>query len=76
MNDLIKENETLNQKNIDLINKHRELEKEFTLLKEDNTKLKIANSISGPSENNRETKLKINEMVREIDNCIKLLTKQ
>jgi len=32
--------------------------------------LKLANSILGSNEHKRETKLKINELVREIDKCI------
>lgn len=32
--------------------------------------LKLANSILGSEENSRETKLKINALVREIDQCI------
>ena len=32
--------------------------------------LKIANSMLGSDENKRETKLKINALIREIDHCI------
>ena len=32
--------------------------------------LKIAKTIEGSKENSRETKLKINALIREIDNCI------
>ncbi|WP_445956502.1 hypothetical protein [Yeosuana sp.] len=32
--------------------------------------LKIANSILGSDENKRETKLKINSLIRDIDHCI------
>jgi len=32
--------------------------------------LKIANSLLGSNENNRETKLKINALIRDIDYCI------
>ncbi len=32
--------------------------------------LKIANSMLGSEENKRETKLKINALIREIDHCI------
>ena len=37
--------------------------------------LKMAKSLSGDSEKNTEMKLKINELVREIDKCISLLNK-
>lgn len=37
--------------------------------------LKIANSMLGGDDNKRETKLKINALVREIDHCIGQLSK-
>ena len=37
--------------------------------------LKMAKSLGGNSEKNTEMKLKINELVREIDKCISLLNK-
>ena len=36
--------------------------------------LKIANSILGSDENKRETKLKINTLIRDIDHCIAQLS--
>jgi hypothetical protein len=36
--------------------------------------LRIANSMLGSNKNKRETKLKINELVREIDKCITQLS--
>lgn len=36
--------------------------------------LKIANTILGSDENKRETKLKINSLIREIDHCIAQLS--
>jgi hypothetical protein len=36
--------------------------------------LKIANSLLGSDENNRETKLKINTLIRDIDHCIAQLS--
>ena len=42
-------------------------------LTEENGKLKVASSISGSSGHGKEVKLKINELVREIDKCIALL---
>ena len=36
--------------------------------------LKLANSLLGSEENKRETKLKINSLIREIDYCIKQLS--
>jgi len=36
--------------------------------------LKMANSLLGSDENNRETKLKINTLIRDIDHCITQLS--
>lgn len=36
--------------------------------------LKFANSLLGSEENKRETKLKINSLIREIDYCVKQLS--
>ncbi|RKE94735.1 hypothetical protein [Ichthyenterobacterium magnum] len=36
--------------------------------------LKMANSLLGSDENNRETKLKINTLIRDIDHCIAQLS--
>lgn len=36
--------------------------------------LKLANSLLGSDENKRETKLKINALIREVDYCIKQLS--
>jgi len=36
--------------------------------------LKVANSLLGSNDNNRETKLKINTLIRDIDHCISQLS--
>ena len=43
---------------------------EMERLKKQYDTLKIANSLLGSEENKRETKLKINSLIREIDYCI------
>lgn len=43
---------------------------EIELLKTQYESLKIANSLLGSYENKRDTKLKINSLIREIDYCI------
>lgn len=67
---LKKENEILLQNNTalqqSLLSKQQELEnqqKEFDLLK-------VAKTIDGSSTNTKDTKLKINTLIREIDKCI------
>jgi len=47
---------------------------EIGLLKKQNESLKIANSLLGSDDNKRETKLKINSLIREIDYCIAQLS--
>lgn len=47
---------------------------EIDTLKKDFETLKIANSLLGSEENKRDTKLKINSLIREIDYCIAQLS--
>ncbi len=76
------------QKYNNLKQSKQQLAEEFALLKsqqsqfkeeidkwrEECNTLKLANSILGSNEHKRETKLKINELVREIDKCITQLS--
>ncbi|MFD2603209.1 MULTISPECIES: hypothetical protein [Flavobacterium] len=47
---------------------------EIALLKQQNESLRMANSLLGSDDNKRETKLKINSLIREIDYCIAQLS--
>ena len=47
---------------------------EMAALKTQYDALKLANSLLGSEENKRETKLKINSLIREIDYCINQLS--
>ena len=47
---------------------------EIERLKKEYDTLKIANSLLGSDENQRDTKLKINSLIREIDYCIAQLS--
>lgn len=47
---------------------------EINVLKNQYETLKMANSLLGSDENKRETKLKINSLIREIDYCIAQLS--
>jgi cell division septum initiation protein DivIVA len=47
---------------------------EIMTLKKQNETLKMANSLLGSDDNKRETKLKINSLIREIDYCIAQLS--
>ena len=48
--------------------------KEIEALKKEQQSLKMANSLLGSEENKRDTKLKINSLIREIDYCIAQLS--
>lgn len=64
------ENEILLQSNTEL--QHQVLESKQHLIeqKKDFDLLKIAKTIEGSSTNTKDTKLKINTLIREIDKCI------
>lgn len=49
-------------------------EEEIAALKQQNESLRMANSLLGSDDNKRETKLKINSLIREIDHCIAQLS--
>jgi cell shape-determining protein MreC len=52
---------------------HRQAE-EIAVLKQQNESLKMANSLLGSDDNKRDTKLRINSLIREIDYCIAQLS--
>lgn len=78
----------LNQKLVQLEKKNEELEEELLVsrrtqqhqsdeiasLESQLDTLKMVNSLLGSEENKRETKLKINSLIREIDYCIAQLS--
>ena len=52
-----------------------ELELEVGRLKEENKVLKMASAVQGSDEYRTEAKRRINELVREIDKCISMMSK-
>ena len=62
-NELSKSSETISNQKV-----------EIQALKNQYETLKMANSLLGSDENKRETKLKINSLIREIDYCIAQLS--
>ncbi len=70
---LKEENQVLLQNNAELQILVQEKQQELNKEQEEYKLLKIAKTIEGSNENTRETKLKINTLVREIDKCITLL---
>ena len=67
---LKKENEILLKNNSELQLLLQEKEQELKSQKSKYDSLKIAKTIEGSKENSRNTKLKINTLIREIDKCI------
>ena len=49
-------------------------QEEIAMLKQQNETLRMANSLLGSDDNKRETKLRINSLIREIDYCIAQLS--
>ncbi len=70
---LKEENQVLLQNNAKLQVLLQEKTQELSNKQEEFKLLKIAKTIEGSNENTRETKLKINTLIREIDKCITLL---
>ena len=78
---LFRKMESLQQSNQDLMMKLNEAEKiiqnqnlEIKDLKSNFDSIKITNSLLGSDEYKRDTKLKINSLIREIDYCIAQLS--
>ena len=67
------ENELLLNQNTELKKNIEEQKKSINQLKEEFNKIKLAKSLESMKGSN-DAKLKINELVREIDKCIELLS--
>lgn len=67
---LLKENEVLLHNVSDLQRQLLDKEQFIKQQQEEFRLLKIAKTIEGSNQNTRETKLKINALIREIDKCI------
>lgn len=68
------ENLQLQNENKQLKDQIKQKEAEYSSLKEDYTKLELAKSLASV-DSAHDAKIKINRIVREIDNCIALLNK-
>ena len=64
------ENQILLQSNTELQHHVLESRQQLVEQKKDFNLLKIAKTIEGSSTNTKDTKLKINELIRDIDRCI------
>ncbi|CAM3391534.1 hypothetical protein [Aequorivita lipolytica] len=79
--ELLKRHEILKNANVELAeelnvlqSKQQQFEDEIEAWTEKCNSLKLANSMLGSDQHKRETKLKINALVREIDQCITQLS--
>ncbi|MCK5781071.1 MAG: hypothetical protein KAH10_00635 [Flavobacteriales bacterium] len=77
---LVREHQKIKDKNEELYalveelqGKLKEMDVENLHLREKYQRTKVASALSGSDEGVRETKLKINHLVREIDSCIALM---
>jgi hypothetical protein len=68
----------INQNLLQELNQYKDLETnqdvKIKSLEQELETIKFANSLLGSEENKRETKLKINSLIREIDHCITQLS--
>lgn len=68
--DLKESNAKLKEEVVLLKTERQKLEEEVAVWKDKGQSLRLANSLLGSDQYNRETKLKINALIREIDQCI------
>ncbi|GGE16672.1 hypothetical protein [Psychroflexus salis] len=68
--ELSDENKKLNVSLLEIEHHQKALYNEIERLQKENQTLKNANAILGSTEFKRETKLKINSLIKEIDQCI------
>lgn len=78
---VLHKHEVLKQTNVRLSEELKQYQEQVLTLQEEISawadkyeSLKIANAILGSDDNKRDTKLKINTLIREIDNCIAQLS--
>jgi len=69
------ENKMLRNQVSQLTNQLSQASATYASLEENYNKLKIAKTLEASSEDVKETKLRINQIVREIDKCIALLNR-
>ena len=74
LNDLEQYNQELREELKRTVSTIQKQSEEVVALKTQYDSLKIANSLLGSDENKRDTKLKINSLIREIDYCIAQLS--
>jgi regulator of replication initiation timing len=73
--ELIKENNRLNNENKQLVSSINHQKQIIQELENKNKLVKLAKSLSEVSNTNSDVKLKVNEIIREVDKCIALLNR-
>ena len=71
--ELLSENEQLKNENLELKNKLEDAAQKLKNLEETNKMIKLAKGMSADKAETRELKIKINQLIRDIDRCIDLL---
>lgn len=71
----LQENKAILDENVELRRKFQEQENRFNELEKKYNKISLANAFEASSESTHEAKIKVNKIVREIDNCIALLNR-
>jgi chromosome segregation ATPase len=72
--ELASKNHSLEAQLIQLREKQQEVLTDLDHWKENYETLKLANSMLGSNQDKRETKLKINALIRELDHCIAFIS--
>lgn len=71
----VRENKAILDENVVLKRKFQEQESRFVELEKKFNKISLAKAFEASSEGVHEAKIKVNKIVREIDNCIALLNR-
>jgi len=74
-NNLKNSYDNLNRELIELSNQIKKKESDYDELKTKYERVKLSGALMGEGENALDAKRKLNELVREIDNCIALLNR-
>lgn len=73
-NELSKSRETISAELMQLKGKQGQILEELDMWRDKYETLKVANTMLGSNQDKRETKLKINALIRELDHCIAFIS--
>lgn len=72
---LKKNNQQVMNENLELKQLVEKLEVKIRKLETENSKIKLSGAVMASADNQQDAKVKVNRIVREIDNCIALLNR-